>query len=124
MSPEGLQQDLEEKNVEFQLYTSRDFSGSRFNNTYVEVTLVLLTLDTKGVETTKFEKTFSRMHFRDSPQVAIKIIEQHKLVYDKNSEYAYVSYGLRLEVDCMRWAEGVSYSLPQGETNHVIPVEL
>lgn len=117
-------QDLEEKNVEFQLYTTRDFSSSQFDDAYVEVTLVLLILDTEGVETTKFAKTFDRMHFRDLPQVANKIIEQQKLIYDKNSEYAYVSYGLSFEVNGMRSAEGVSYSLPKGQTSHVVTVEL
>lgn len=86
-------QDMEEKNVEFQLFTAEDFSESRFDDAFVKVEFVIILEDAAGNLTPLFEKTYDWVHFREFPRNPAKIVEQWNLEYDRNSEKVYASYG-------------------------------
>ena len=117
-------QDLEEKNVQFHLFTAEDFSEKRFNDAFVKVELVVILKDAEGNFTPLFEKTYDWVHFREFPKNPEKIVEQFEVRYDRNSEKVYASYGLYTRIDGHLSAEGLSFSLPSGESQHQIVVEL
>lgn len=119
-SPE-YQPDLVEKNIEFLIFTDRNFSDSRFDDAFVKVEMVLLKENLGGGnQITIFKKSMDWTHFRDFPKETDKMVEQQKVIYDRKTEILYISYGLYYNVNGMRSSEATAYSpSPVAQTEYV-----
>lgn len=117
-------QDLVEQHVEFHVFTDRDFSSSQFDDAYVKTHMAITKVDPEGENVTLFEKTYDWTHFREFPTSAAKIIEAHDLTYDQKTEHINISYGQEFRFNGQISANAVFYSLPDGETSHMVEIDL